>query len=68
MLCMHTRTAPSDSLSADRSVASHPREPALVARARMASRACDDLEQQRGEALRSLSPPTCSRLLRLVTL
>ena len=61
--CMHTRTAPSDSLSADSSVASHPRDPALVARVRMARRACDDLEQQRGEALRSLSPPRCSRLL-----
>ena len=54
---MHTRTAPSDSLRAARSVVSQPREPALVTRVRMASSACDDLEQQRGEAVRSVSAP-----------
>ena len=60
--CMHTRTAPSDSLRAASSVVSHPRDPALVTRVRMERSDCDVLEQQRGEAVRSRSVPRCSQV------
>ena len=66
--CAHTRTAPSDSLSAASSVLSQPREPALVTRARMDSSGCAALVQHLGETVRSYSGPRCSRWLRLSTL
>ena len=66
--CMHTRTVPSESLAAAWSVLSHPRLPAFVERARMHNSPCDDLTQHLGDATRSYSAETSSKLLRLATL
>ena len=55
-------------MAAVSSVVSHPRDPAFVTRVSMARSDCEALEQQRGEARRSLSAPRCTKWLRLATL